>query len=315
MRIGVIGAGGWGKNLVRNFRDLGVLAGVADPVVANRDWAAAEAPAAELYEDHRGLLAAGFDAVAIATPAQTHFAVARDALAAGCDVFVEKPLTLDPAEAEVLVRQAETADRILMVGHLLLYQPAVSFVRDWLRAGKLGTVFTLHQRRSKLGKARAVENVLWSFGVHDVAVLLDLAGQTPVEVTASGHCGLQSGIEDDVYLHLRFADGCVAHLHNSWLWPKVERGLVVVGSEGMLEYDEIHQRVIHHRKRIDSALANVDGGQEVVFEGSAEPLRLELEHFVKCCRDRSRPVSDGASGHAVVEVLARAAQCLQQNSI
>ena len=312
MKIGVIGAGSWGKNLVRNFRDLGVLAGIADELESNRAWAAAECDGVSVFEDHAALLAAGFDAVAIATPAHTHFAIACDALAAGCDVFVEKPLTLDPGEAAELVRRSEQAGRITMVGHLLLYQPAISFIRDFLRAGKLGRVFSLHQQRSKLGRARAVENVLWSFGVHDVAVLLDLAGQLPATVTAFGHCGLQPGIEDDVHLHLRFPDGTAANLHNSWLWPKVERGLVVVGEKGMLEYDETGQQVIFHRKTINASLVNVEDGEEVVFAGNSQPLRLEMEHFITCCRDRLRPLSDARGGLAVVEVLARAEECLQK---
>ena len=214
MKVGVIGAGHWGANLVRNFADLGVLAGVADPREENRDRALSEVPGIETFEDERALLDAGYGAVAIATPASTHFEIARQALESGADVFVEKPMTLDLREARDLNGLALEADRILMVGHLLLYQPAIAFMAEYLRAGKLGQIHTMHQRRSKLGRVRAEENVMWSFGAHDVAVLLSLAGEPPTEIQASGHAAITPGVEDDTYLHLGFASGLKAHLHN-----------------------------------------------------------------------------------------------------
>lgn len=310
MKIGVIGSGAWGRNLVRNLSSLGVLAGVADRIEANRLAARELAEGIELFEDHADLLAAGYDAVAVATPAHLHFPIARDAIAAGCHVFVEKPLTLDPAEAEELVALAEAADRVLMVGHLLMYQPAVAFVKEFLRDGRLGRVFTFHQRRSKLGRVRSVENVLWSFGVHDVAVLLDLAGEDPSAVSVSGHAGIQPGIEDDVYLHLRFPGGAVAHLHNSWLWPRVERELIITGERGILHYDELNQRVLLHKKTVGADLKEHDDGSEVLFEGSGEPLKLELEHFIDRCLDGRLPRTCGRSGLSVVRVLARAEELL-----
>ena len=292
MRVGVIGAGHWGKNLVRNFADLGVLAGVADPLEENRSNALQDAPGIQLFDNEMDLLAASYEAVAIATPAVTHFGIARRALNAGMDVFVEKPVTLDPAEALELNRLAEKGGRILMVGHLLLYQPAISFLAEFLRMGKLGKVYTLHQRRSKLGRVRAEENVMWSFGVHDVAVLLSLAGEAPAEVQACGHAALTPGVE--------------AHLHNSWLWPRVERELIVVGELGMLVFDEVNSRVILHRKTVGEGLVHEDKGEEVLFEGSGQPLRLELEHFVECCQERKQPRSDGQNGYEVIRVLKEA---------
>ena len=312
MKIGVIGAGNWGKNLVKNLADLGVLAGVADAVPQNRENAQEIQPGVAVYESHIDLLAEKFDAVAIATPAHTHFAIAKDAMEAGCDVFIEKPMTLDPEEAEAIVKLGEEKDKVVMVGHLLLYQPAITYIKAALERGDIGKVYTLHQRRSKQGRVRAVENVLWSFGVHDVAVLLYLAGQAPVDVQVSGHCGLQPGVEDDTYLHLTFPDGSKAHLHNSWLWPIVERGLIIVGEKGMLVYDEINQNVKLVKKTIDADLQNVDEGEEVVFEGSGQPLRIELEHFVHCCKTRNKPNSCGQNGHDVVNVIAQAEALLRK---
>ncbi len=312
MKIGVIGAGNWGKNLVKNFSDMGVLAGVADAVPENRESAKDVQPGVELYENHTEMLTQGYDAVAIATPAHTHYAIAKEAMEAGCDVFIEKPMTLDPAESEALVKLGQEKGKIVMVGHLLLYQPAIAYIKGALQRGDIGKVYTMHQRRSKQGRARAVENVLWSFGVHDIAVLLYLSGQAPEDVQVSGHCGLQPGVEDDTYLHLTFPDGSKAHLHNSWLWPITERGLFVIGEKGMLVYDEMAQNVRLVKKTIDSDLQNVDDGEEVVFEGSGQPLRIELEHFVECCQTRNKPNSCGQNGLDVINVIAQAEGVLEK---
>ena len=303
MKVGVIGAGHWGKNLVRNFAELGVLAGVADPMEENRSAALQQSPGIELFDNEADLLAAGYDAVAIATPAATHFRIARKALELGLDIFVEKPVTLDAAEALELHRLAEEGERILMVGHLLLYQPAVNFIAEFLRAGKLGQVYTLHQRRSKLGRVRSEENVMWSFGAHDVAVLLVLAGESPDQIQTWGHAAITPGVEDDTYLHLGFPSGVKSSLHNSWLWPKVERELIVVGEKGMLVFEEARSQVILHHKVVDGVGLHHDRGEDILFEGRAQPLLLELEHFLECCRERRTPVSDGRNGYEVIRVL------------
>lgn len=313
MKIAVIGAGSWGKNLLNTLNKLGALGPVSEAAEALRSQHAATYPGIDLREDYNELLGDGsVTAVAIATPAPTHHRIAKAFLQAGKDVFVEKPMTLTAAESEDLVETAARHGRILMVGHLLMHQPAIHKIKELIAAGAIGRVFTVHQQRSKLGRARSVENVLWSFGVHDVAVLLDLVGEAPSGVQVSGHAGLQPGIEDDVYLHLDFPSGVKAHLHNSWLWPDVARWLVVVGSEGMLVYSEMGQKVTLHKKRIDARLNNVDGGTEVVFHGDSEPLLLEMKHFMHCVETRSKPLSDGRNGLDVVRVLEQAESLLRQ---
>lgn len=304
--IGAIGAGAWGRNIVRTLDDLNALRVIAEPSETLREPLAVAFPGAEIVADHQALLGRrDLDAVVIATPAATHHRIARDFLLDGKDVLVEKPMTLTSGEAEDLVAVASAQGRILMVGHLLLYKPAISFIRDFLTEGKLGRVFTLHQERAKHGKARAVENALWSLGVHDVAALLHLAGASPTRVTASGHCGLRHDMEDDVYLHLEFADGRAAHLHSSWLWPEDRRRLTIIGGRGMLVYDEREERVTLHRKMVDAGLNNVDLGSEVVFQGSAtfQPLAAELTHFIECVRTRQAPRSDGRQAVDVVRIL------------
>lgn len=306
MKVGVIGAGNWGKNLVRNFSELGVLAAVAEADSALRGELLDLYSGTEIQEDYHSLIEnPAIDAIAIATPAPTHFKIARQAIEAGKDVFVEKPMTLTSSDAARLVDLADKHDRILMVGHLLLYQPAIQRIKKMLEEAFLGKLFSIHQRRLKLGRARYVENVTWSFGVHDIAVLLYLVDESPQHVFASGHCGLQETVEDDVYVHMTFPSGVKAHLHNSWLWPVNRRNLTIVGEKGMLVYDEENQRVIHHRKTISRDLNSQDFGEEIVFSGSGQPLAMELQHFLDCCKNRTSPISDGRNGVKVVSVLER----------
>ncbi len=310
MKIAAIGAGAWGKNIVRTLAEMGSLVAVAEASPQLRASLQQQYPNLEVVEDFETLAhRLDIDAVTIATPAATHFSIANRFLDAGKDVFVEKPMTLAVAESEALLKKAADTGRILMVGHLLLYKPAIGFIRNFIRTGGLGRVFTLHQERAKLGKARSVENALWSLGVHDVAALLYLVGCPPTAVSCHGHRGLQEGVEDDTYLHMTFEDGSKAHLHNSWLWPEDRRGLVIVGEKGMIIYDEKTERVTLVKKSIDRTLNNVDEGAEVIFEAPRDfqPLRAELEHFVECLQTRQTPRSCGQNGLDVVRVLEAAA--------
>lgn len=301
-RVAVIGAGNWGKNLVTNFHALGVLEAVVDASPEIRERVRSAVPGVRLEEEMRPVLDS-VDAIAIATPAPTHCEVALEAIAAGKDVFIEKPMTLTSEDADRIIAASDAAGRIAMVGHLLLYQPAISFLHDYLAGGKLGPLYSLHQERCKLGRARRVEDVLWSFGVHDLAVLLYLTGQTPSRFGSIGHCGLQPGIADDVHGWMEFPAGVHAHLHVSWLWPETVRQLTVIGEHGMLVYEESVGRVTLHRKTIGSDLQNRDEGNELLFESTEAPLERELRHFLACCDSREPPLSDARSGREVVRLL------------
>lgn len=314
MKIAVIGAGNWGKNLVRTFHQLGVLSAVVESEEARRGKLTTEYPGVAVVSDASKLKELGIGAVAIATPASTHFALAKAALESGMDVFVEKPITLATKEAEELTRLAKDKSRVLMVGHLLLYQPAIRWIASFLKEGGLGRVYSLHQERLNLGKVRSVENALWSLGVHDIAVLLNLVGTAPTSIEASGQPALQSGVEDDIYVHLGFPGGVQAHLHTSWLWPEKSRKLTIVGEKGMLVFDELKQTVAFHKKQIAANLDAVDGGVETVFQGSDEPLKLELTHFLERIADRQAPVSDGQSGVEVLRVMETASQALRKTA-
>ncbi|ABM62623.1 Gfo/Idh/MocA family protein [Halorhodospira halophila] len=312
-RVAVIGAGGWGRNLVRNLQELGALHAVVEVDPDNLREVEAICPGVPTYTDTTEALAdPQLDAVAIATPVITHYQVVRQALEADKDVFVEKPLTSDRDQAWQLVELAEQRGRLLMVGHLLLFQPAIQWLRDDLAAGRIGTIRSIHQERLGLGRARDHENALWCLGTHDVAVQrFLLSGRTPDQMQVSGQCVLQPGIEDDVYLHLGYGGGLQSHLHCSWLWPEKRRNLVIIGSEGMVVYDEIHQVVTHHRKGIDPGLNNVDDGAETIYQGHGQPLRLELEHFLDCLRHGEPCQSDGRFAAGIVDLLDEATKRLR----
>lgn len=306
MRVLAIGAGRWGANIIRTLHGLNALAGVVESHDETRAKCATNYPGVPMHASLDEALNDTFDAATIATPAPTHFEVATACLNAGLHTFVEKPMTLAVRDAEVLNELAQQKGRVLMAGHLLLYQPAVQFLKSAIRDGKIGELISIHQERLNLGRARNAENVLWSLGVHDVAVAQFLVGAAPVSVSSSGKSFLNRGIEDDVYLHVEFEGGVQSNLHCSWLWPTMRRQTTVIGSKAMLVYDEVNQTVTLHDKHIDGNLENVNQGESVVFEGAGQPLELELSHFLECARTGKRPDSDGSSAIEVVKIMERA---------
>ena len=310
--IAVIGAGAWGKNLVRTLAGLDQLAMVCESDATRHESLAPDAGGAQFVTDPGQVMESDVEAVVIATPAQTHFELGIRALRAGKHVFIEKPMTLSVADAEVLCNEAESLNRTLMVGHLLLYQPAVTFIKnEVIDTGRIGKLVSIHQERLNLGRARSVENVLWSLGVHDVAVAGYLVESEPLSVKCAGTAFLNPGIEDDVYLHTNFRSGVSSHLHCSWLWPARSRRTIVIGSEAMCVYDELEQKVTLRKARIESSLAQFDEGEELIFEGAGEPLKLEMEHFISSFKGGTSPISDGRSALDVIRVMERATQDLK----
>jgi predicted dehydrogenase len=319
MRIGVAGLGYWGPNLARNFAALSgcELAWLCDADSATVHRVATRFPGVrsttaldDLLED------AELDAVVLATPVPTHAALAVRVLEAGKHCFVEKPLAIDVGSAERAVEAARAADRVLMVGHLLEYHPAVARLKAIADAGDLGDIHYIYSNRLNLGKLRADENALWSLGAHDVSVVLLLAGEEPREVEAHGESYIKPGVEDVVFAFMRFPSGLAAHLHLSWLDPHKERRFTVVGSRRMATFDdmELERKVTVYDKGFDEDSRSY--GEYITRSGdiwsprvpNREPLRTECEHFVECVRDGRTPQSDGASGLRVVRVL----EALQQ---
>lgn len=315
MKIAVIGGGKWGKNIIRTLYQLGVLAAVADRSEAVCNEIKASYPEIHVVSDYQTVLNSNITAVVIATPVPSHYQIAKESLAAGKDVFIEKPMTLSKAEAEELVILSEQAKKILMVGHLLLYQPAVQWIKERLDAGLLGEVSGIHLERLGLGRARETENVLWDLGVHDLAVISYLTGTNPRVSQIIGQSRLRPNIEDDIYLHLIINDHLQAHLHISWLWPKKHRQLTITGAKGMLVYNELEQTVTLYRNGINKLdLSTWDHGAELVYKGDGTPLVREMEHFITCVKERKPPISDGPSGMAVIKLLEEASQRLKNSA-
>ena len=314
MRLGVAGLGYWGPNLARNFAAVPgcELVWLCDPNSdACRRVAAAHPDVRQTTAIEDLLEDATLDAVVLATPVPTHAPLAAGVLEAGKHCFVEKPLAVDVASADRAVAAARAADRVLMVGHLLEYHPAVAKLKQIADAGDLGRIHYVYSNRLNLGKLRADENALWSLGAHDVSVVLRLAGEEPCEVDAYGECYINDGIEDVVFAFLRFPSGLAAHLHLSWLDPHKERRFTVVGSQRMATFDdmELERKITVYDKGFDEDARSY--GEYITRSGDAwsprvsnrEPLRIECEHFVECVREGRAPLSDGASGLRVVRVL------------
>lgn len=316
-RVAVIGSGYWGKNLVRNFKELGALAAVCDVTEAGRATARELAPDVPVLSDVSELLGReGLDAVAIATPAETHHPVATAALEAGLDVFVEKPLALTYEDGARMVETARKRDRVLMVGHVLEYHPAVLELRRLIAAGELGKVRYIYSHRLSLGKVRREENALWSFAPHDIAIILRLLGNTPFQVTATGGSYVTPNIADVTVTDLLFDDGVRAHIFVSWLHPFKEQRLVVIGDKRMASFDDVNKQLVLYDQRVEVREGQpvpVKGdGKQVPFD-AAEPLKLECQAFLDAVATRRPPLTDGESGLRVLSVLQAAQRSLVMN--
>ena len=309
-RIACLGAGYWGKNLVRNFRDLEALAAVVELDAERRRELTALYPEVPVLASPDEILAdPEIDAVVIATPAVSHAEWVRRAIAAGKDVMVEKPLCLSPEEGEELVELAAARDRVLMVGHLLWYHPAVLELKRLVDEGGLGRLRYVYSNRLNLGKIRRQENILWSFAPHDVSVILGLLGEAPVEASAVGGNYLHDAVTDVTVSTLRFASGVRAHIFVSWLHPFKEQKLVVIGERKMAVFDDVAQTdklLVYPHEVVWQGGVPVASKAEAVsvpFD-PVEPLRAECQHFLDCVEHRRTPRTDGAEGLRVLKVLA-----------
>jgi predicted dehydrogenase len=316
MSVAVVGCGYWGKNLVRNFQQLGALHMVCDATSTGRAAAAAVASTVPITDDFEKVLASDVAAVVVATPAETHYDVARAALHAGKDVFVEKPLALTFEQGAELVKIAQAGGRILMVGHVLEYHPGIVRLLELVRSGQLGKVHYIYSNRLSLGKIRREENILWSFAPHDIAVILRLVGDLPFEVIACGGNYVQPNIADITVTNLLFDNGVRAHIFVSWLHPFKEQRLVVVGSRKMASFDDVAKRLVLYDQRVewqDGQPLPVRHDGELVPYDDTEPLRLECQAFLDAVGSRKPPLTDGLSGLRVLSVLQAAQRSLVTN--
>ena len=324
--LGVIGAGYWGPNLIRNFA---TIPQSQLKVICDRDREVLDRlkpfyPQLYFSLDWREVLSRPeIQAVVIATPTATHYEMALEALKKDKDVFVEKPLAATVAEAEELSAEAEKRGKILMVGHLMVYHPALVRLKALIQEGELGEILYLYFRRVNLGKIRKNENALFSFAPHDISAALYLLGSDPAEVSARGEAYIQPEVEDVVFLSISFPNKVMAHIHVSWLDPHKRRELTVVGSKKMAVFDDISTTEpirVYDKGVLEPGTYLSYGDSLGIRTGDIwipkvemqEPLRLECLHFLDCVQRRKAPITDGRHGIKVVRVLEKAQNSLKR---
>ena len=317
--ICVAGCGHWGKNLARNFSALGHLYAICESHDARRQSFSELYPGAQAFARLEDAVAdPHLDAVVLATPAEEHCRMALAALRAGKDVFAEKPLALTWREGAEMVETARQSGRILMVGHLLRYHPAILKVQELAAQETFGRIEYIYSNRLSMGKIRREENALWSFAPHDISVILALMGRLPIQVCATGGAYLQPNIADVTVSNLLFDKGARSHIFVSWLHPYKEQRLVVIGSKQMAVFEDTRpdNKLILYDKRIEWKDGVIEAaksqGVPVPFDAD-EPLRRECQHFIDCVAARRRPLTPGEEGIAVLQVLQACQRSLEIN--
>ena len=322
IRVGVIGAGYWGPNIIRNLYEApgAEAVAVADLSQERLDAIHKRFPSLRVTTNYRELLDdPTIDAICIVTPVKTHRKLAEEAFAAGKHVFVEKPLAQSVSDAEAIVRARDRAGKTLMVGHTFVYNPAVEHVKGILDAGGIGNVHYLDSQRVNLGLHQFDTNVLWDLGPHDVSIALYWLDEEPEWVQCSGACFVQANIEDVVFLMIGFPSGAIAHAHLSWLAPSKLRTTTVIGSQKMVIYDDNQsvEKVKIYDQGVDKL--EIDELRRSYRAGDihspriamTEALQVEMRHFIECVRDGRKPRSDGEAGLMVVRVLELAMRSLR----
>ncbi len=317
--IAVVGCGYWGKNLVRNFHELNALHTICDCDQERLNSFQEKYPKLSLSSNYKSVLEnPDIDAVVLSTPAATHYKLAKEAFLAEKDVFVEKPIALHYREGEELVSLAKEKNRILMVGHILEYHPAVIKMKELIDSGKLGRINYIYSNRLNLGKFRTEENILWSFAPHDISVILYLLEEMPSEVTAHGGNYLNPNITDVTVTNLEFISGVKAHIFVSWLHPYKEQKLVVIGDKKMALFDDVNpeNKLFIYNPKIDwikrFPVPHPEEAQPVKYK-EAEPLKSECSHFIDCLKTRSTPKTNGLKGLQVLQILEACQESLKTN--
>lgn len=317
-KVGVVGCGYWGKNLVRNFYELHALAAICDSDPHRLNELLQSYPITATTRFDELLAIPGLQGVVIAAPAAQHFALAKQAMLAGKDVFVEKPLALRVEDGEELLQLARRHARVLMVGHLLHYHPAIVALRTMIKDGELGRIEYISSSRLNLGRLRTEEDILWSFAPHDISAIVHLLEETPSSVAAQGASYLNHPISDVTLTILSFESGVKAHIFVSWLHPFKEQKLVVVGSRKMAVFDDTRadDKLVLYPHRIDwinrmPVARKMEG--EIVPLSQEEPLKKECSHFFECIRDRRTPDTDGENGLRVLKILHAASESIREH--
>ena len=316
--IAVVGCGHWGKNLIRNFSELGALYSVCDSVTK----------AANLYANKYKIQNLSFSeiindpnikGVVLTVPAQLHSSMATEAMKKGKHIFVEKPLAMNEAEAETMIATAKKNKVRLMVGHLLQYHPIFKTIREYVGESKIGEINYIYSNRLSFGKVRTEEDVIWSFAPHDISMILSLTGQEPEYVSTNATSILQKNIADTATIHLQFKSGLKSHISVSWLHPYKEHKLVIVGQSAMLVFDDTkswHEKLALYPFKVVSSknLINLQNSNvQYVKITEEEPLKNECQHFIDVVEKDIQPLTDGAEGLRVLKVLSAASRSKTKN--
>lgn len=329
VRIGLVGLGYWGPNLARVFNELSdaELVICCDLEETNLEKVAYLYPKIETTHDVKILFEDGsLDAIVVATSAATHYELAKKALTQGKHVFIEKPLSLEYNQGQELVEIAERKNKVLMVGHLLEYHPAVNTIKNYLIDGLIGQVYYLYSQRLNLGKIRKDENCLWSLAPHDISAMLYLIESEPTEVSAIGASYLRKGIDDVVFVNLVFANRIVANIHISWLDPRKTRTLTIVGDDKMIVFDDMEssEKIRIYDRGVDIRPDYKAYGEDLTLRFGdiiipsfqmKEPLKIECRHFIDCIRENKVPRSDGRDGLRVLKVLKAAQESIDKGGV
>lgn len=324
IKLGVIGCGYWGPNLIRNFAEIpeSELVAVADLREDRLGHIRSRYPAVQTTRDYQDLLDMGLEAVVVATPPATHFQIARDCLQHGLHTLVEKPLTLNSRDGHALVDLAEARDLRLMVGHTFEYNPAVRALKEIIESGDLGRVYYVDSVRASLGLFQADLNVVWDLAPHDLSILRYILGADPICVRAQGAASVFQGKHDIAYLNLLYPENVLAHVHVSWLDPCKVRRITVVGSKKMVVYDDVEtlEKIKIYDKGVERLPYTDTFGDfqcsyrygDVVIPNIVftEPLRVECQHFLECIAEQKEPQSCGRVGLRVVQTLEMATKSL-----
>ena len=330
IRIGAIGCGYWGPNLIRNFIEIpnSELVGVADLDQKLLDRLSGRFPQIQYTTtNYRDLFKMDLDAVVIATPPQTHFTIAKDCMENGLHALVEKPLTLNSKEAQELIKIAEKHERVLMVGHVFEYNTGVLALKELIQSGELGDIYYIDFIRASLGLFQTKANVLWDLAPHDISILRFLLESDPLTISSRGMSCVNNGIEDVAYTNFTFPNRVLAHIRSSWLDPSKTRKVTVVGSKKMVVYDDleplekikIYDKGVEVIRRTDTfgdwSFAYHYGDMIAPYYRFEEPLREECKHFLNCIETGEQPRSDGANGLRVVQILEAADYSLKNKGI
>jgi len=312
IKIGLIGLGYWGKNILRNLSDLNVLNTACDTNPKTIEERKKDFPSLNFSSSFNEILSnSAINAVAIATPAATHYELTKRALNADKDVFVEKPLALKYDMGKELVTLAQKKNKILMVGHILRYHPAIIKLKEIIQKGELGKVQYIYSNRLNIGKLRVEENILWSFAPHDISVILELTEEEPLKINSFGESYLSEGVYDITLTTLEFKDKVKAHIFVSWLHPFKEQKLVIVGSKAMAVFDDLtKEKLFIYPHKIEWENGKIPIAHKAQYYPieveQKEPLKKEMKHFIKCVSERRTPHTDGEEGLKVLKVLEEA---------